>query len=113
MTELRVTINSDVDHVVVSPAGKICFDTLEALTAALDGSLAAPTPRIVVDLGRVTMCDSSCLQVLVNTYRRVTGAGGWLRLVDPQPLVLRVLQITQLNQLLPIYDSVDRAVSAD
>jgi anti-anti-sigma factor len=113
MTELRVTISPDVDHVVVSPNGKICFDTLEALTAALDGYLTGSAPRIVVDLGEVTMCDSSCLQVLVNTYRRVTGAGGWLRLADPQPLVLRVLQITHLDQLLPIYDTVDRAVSGD
>jgi len=111
MTDLYVTVSDDIGHTVISPRGKIAYDTLAALRTALEKPLAGAEPKIIVDLSGVTLCDSSGLQILIDSQRQASAANGWLRLAGPQPLVRRVLEITQLTQLLPIHDSVAEAIA--
>ncbi len=112
MTELWVEAATRGDTTVLTVRGKILFDTQQPLDTAVKAALAGPGPRIVVDLHEVTMCDSSGLQLLIDARRQAVPAGGWIRLSRPQPLVARVLEITNLSTLLPGFDSVDEAVSA-
>lgn len=93
--------------------GKIMFDTRQELDDAIKAALADSEPRIVVDLHGVALCDSTGLQLLIDGLRQATQAGGWLRLCRPQPIVERVFEITNLTTILPLYDSVDAAVSGD
>jgi anti-anti-sigma factor len=111
VTELSVTVDTRPRHTVLWVWGKIMFDTQEPLGAALSVALKVPEPRIVVDLHEVAICDSSGLQLLIDAHRQAVAAGGWLRLCRPQGLVERVLQITNLVEILPVHDSVDAAVS--
>jgi anti-anti-sigma factor len=98
-------------HTVVSARGKIMFDTQGPFGEALKAVLASPEPRIVVDLQNVLICDSSGLQLLIDAHRQALSAGGWLRLCRPQPLVERVLEITNLVEVLSVYPTVEAAVS--
>lgn len=111
MTELWVTVDSRSRCTVVSARGKIMFDTKEPLGEALMTALKVPEPRIVVDLHEVSICDSTGLQLLIDAHRQSAAAGGWLRLCRPRGLVERVLEITNLVDVLPVYPTVDAAVS--
>lgn len=111
MTELWVTIDPRPGGTVVSVRGKILYDTEAPLGHALKTLLAGPAPQIVVDLHEVDLCDSSGLQLLIDTRRQAVVAGGWLRLSRPSPLVARVLEITNLTELMSVYGSVEAAVS--
>ena len=46
-----------------------------------------------------------------QTHQTATAHGGWLRLAGAQPLVRRVLDITDLARVLTTYISVDDALS--
>jgi anti-sigma B factor antagonist len=111
VTELWVAVDTRAECTVVSVRGKIMFDTQEPFGEALIGALKASEPRIVVDLREVAVCDSTGLQLLIDAHRQAVAAGGWLRLCRPQPLVERVLDITNLAGVLRAYPSVDAAVS--
>jgi anti-anti-sigma factor len=111
MTELSVTVDTRPHHTVLWVWGKIMFDTQGPLGEALTVALKVPEPRIVVELHEVAICDSSGLQLLIDAHRQAEAAGGWLRLSRPQGLVERVLKITNLDEVLPVYRSVDAAVS--
>ena len=111
MTELSITVDTQPHHTVLWVWGKIMFDTQEPLGTALTVALKVPEPRIVVDLHEVVLCDSSGLQLLIDAHRQAVAAGGWLRLCRPRGLVERVLQITNLAEILPVYRSLDTAVS--
>jgi anti-anti-sigma factor len=103
----------------LSSAGKPC------LTAILDGELSHATcapslelltdaiargeNRIVLDLSQLGFCDSAGLRLIVQLHERTTTAGGWLRLAAPTPMMLHILTVTNLNQVLNIYPSVDLA----
>lgn len=54
-----------------------------------------PAPqRLVVDLGDVRYLDSSGIRVLILAARTLAEAGGTLTVVNPQPIVRRVLDVT-------------------
>jgi anti-anti-sigma factor len=97
------------DPVVVRVTGRLLFDTLPPLAEALSGPIPQACPRVVLDLSAVPMCDSSALNLLVRTWSTLTDAGGWLRLAGTQPLVDRVLEITNLTRILPRYSTADAA----
>jgi anti-sigma B factor antagonist len=106
---LKFAVDSG-DPVVVTVAGKIMFDTHEPLMSTLLRLAERPSPRIVVDLGGAPMCDSTGLNVLIQTERRARANGGWLRLANVQPMVERVLAITNLQSVLRTYETVAHAV---
>jgi anti-anti-sigma factor len=112
VTELAINVDSRRGDTVVAVHGKIMYDTLQPLDRALKEILAAPAPRVVLDLHKVALCDSSGLQLFLDTRQHAVAAGGWLRLCGPQAMVRRVLEITNLTSILPVYESVDAAVSA-
>jgi len=102
----------DGDPVVVEVSGKILFDTLGPLAEALARLSPASHPRVVLDLSQVPICDSSALNLLTRTRSERSSAGGWLRLAGTQPMVDTVLKITNLTRILPVYASVEEALTA-
>lgn len=73
-----------------------------ALRVELD-DLCRRNPAVVsVDLAGTTFLDSAALAVLVGAQRRLGAHGGRLVIVRAEPSVRRVVQVTGLDQLLPI-----------
>ena len=68
--------------------------------------------HLVVDLSAVTFMDSTGLGVLVGGLKRVRMHDGALRLTGAGRDVLRLLRITGLDKVLPVYDSVEAAQAA-
>jgi anti-anti-sigma factor len=97
------------DPVVVQVAGRLFYDTLSPLSEVLSRLVPATCSRLVLDLSRVPLCDSSALNLLVQTRSGLASAGGWLRLAGTQPMVDSVLEITNLGSILPRYATVDDA----
>jgi anti-anti-sigma factor len=58
--------------------------------------------HLAVDMSELAFIDSSGLYVLVDAYRRVTGAGGSFVLWDPRPSILRVLEVTGIGPMLAV-----------
>jgi anti-anti-sigma factor len=104
MTEpIAFDISSDNGIIRVRVHEGIFTDNRAPLLAEVLQLAAHRRARIVIDLSEVPMCDSSALNAFVQIHRHATAAGGWLRLAAPQPLVRRLLHVTNLDQLIPIY----------
>lgn len=114
LTDERVTaeIGERDGAAVVTVRGKVFYDTLAPLTAALAQLTAAPARRVVLDLSAVPMCDSSGLSLFVRTRSDLAATGGWLRLAGTSPMVDNVLHITNLDRILPRYATVEDALTA-
>jgi anti-sigma B factor antagonist len=65
--------------------------------------------RLAVELGGVEFMDSSGLAVLISGLRRTKEHDGSLVLIRPTASVKRVLNITGLDRVFDIYDSVEKA----
>ncbi|MEV6525837.1 STAS domain-containing protein [Longispora sp. NPDC051575] len=72
----------------------------------------APGRAVIVDMSRVTFCDSTGLGVLVRTAKAVWAGSGTLRLAAPRPWVEKILIISGVQRALPIFPTVDDACGA-
>ncbi|RMD49786.1 MAG: anti-sigma factor antagonist [Ignavibacteria bacterium] len=66
--------------------------------------------KLVIDLSNLEYCDSSGLSAILLAYRLLQGIDGELRLANPQKGVKNLIDISQLNRILKVCDSVDQAV---
>ncbi len=67
--------------------------------------------RVVLDLSTVSFVDSSGLGAIVGSMKAL-GRGRQLDLAGLSPAVEKVFQMTRMNSVFQIYDSVDAAVEA-
>jgi anti-anti-sigma factor len=94
---------------VVQPIGQLDMETAPRLRAAIDNLLQAGERRIIVDLGRLTFCDSIGLSTLVVAHRSCAEDGGFLRLARPTPFLLNLLTVVGVRDSVEVYDSVEAA----
>ena len=95
---------------VVTVTGEIDVATAPDLRECLLAQEADRVSAIVVDLTGVSFIDSTALGVLVGAYRRQEDAGGALKLVVTESRILKVLEITDLASVFPVFANVDEAV---
>lgn len=99
------------DMAIVTASGDLDMATAPAMRDELDKALDART-RVVVDMAEVSFCDCAGASALVRAHYRTRRAGGELLVVSAAKPVLKLLQLTGLDRLLPCYDSVPAAIHA-
>lgn len=96
--------------VVLIPAGDFDIANVQILRSSVLEALEI-SANVVLDLSGITFLDSIGLGAIVGGARRAREADGWLRLVNPQPAVRRALHVTQLDQVIGLYDTVEDALT--
>ena len=109
MTELSVSVSAedreDGPCTVVRLVGEADLTT-RALGEVL-GAEAAKKPRLLlVDVSALAFIDSAALHEIVRAHRKLCAAGCQLTLVGPNGAVARILQLSALDQVIPIRASV-------
>ena len=109
---LAVTQHTTADGIhVLALAGEIDHTTADTFRQALttdDGS-----PRYtVIDFHAVTFMDSSGINVLVAANNTAHAGAGWLRLAHTPTPVLQLLHIVGLDDIIPLYPTLDGALTA-
>ena len=104
--DLNISAERSPTEAVVTLAGEIDMSTVQRLSKVVTELLATePPPRIVLDLDKVTFCDSQGLGTLVVLSRKATMAQSCLILVNVGDFLLRVLDITGLRGALMIQEA--------
>jgi len=70
---------------------------------------AGDNVRVLVDLSEVDYISSIGVQMLVNAANSIASRGGKMALLNPQPSVLDVLDLTGILQVISIYSDLDSA----
>jgi len=60
--------------------------------------------HIIFNLGGLTFIDSSGLGVILGRYRKVTENGGRVAITNVPPRFNRILELSGVNRLIPVYD---------
>lgn len=85
---------------VTPGSGRLEADTLRSV---LTGACAHGQSRVALDLSPVTAMDAEALGELAGAFTRLRRAGGELVLIDPQARVRRLLEVTRLDTVLPVW----------
>jgi anti-sigma B factor antagonist len=104
--DLSVALHRAPGEVVLALAGEIDMSTVQRLAKEVGEILVTePPPRVVLDMGGITFCDSQGLGTLVVLSRKATLAQSCLVLVNVGDFLLRVLDITGLRDALMIQNA--------
>ena len=93
-----VTAPAEID---AANAGEI----RQALLAAASHDAAV----LIIDLSATTFCDSAGVQAIIDTYNQAAATHTQLRLVATA--VLRILTLVGVDQLTPIYPTLEAALA--
>jgi anti-sigma B factor antagonist len=106
--ELSEEVSDDGAH-IINVRGEIHVSTAPRFSQRLNDAIDSGKTAVVLDLSAVEFIDSTGLSVLLNGLRLVTQLHGRLALVCANPTVLRLFQITSLDDTFDIFD--DRAAA--
>jgi anti-sigma B factor antagonist len=96
---------------VVRLGGELDLYNAAQVRSALDAACGEAPERIVVDLGEVEFIDSTALGILIETRTKLGNRDGLL-LAAPGLETRRALQISGLDQLFTVHDTVPDALGA-
>lgn len=109
--ELQVSSHECDGARVVSVAGELDALSVPELDAHVAPLLEVGYQRVVLDLSGVEFMDSTGLGICIKVLKGVRDAGGDMSLVATSPRVLRVLEITGIDQAISVAETVDEAVA--
>lgn len=98
--DVQVSVGDQV--VLVRVAGEIDIATVAAFRSALWSAPARPVLQL--DLSGLRLLSATGVRTLLAAHLRVRARGGELVLVDPSPVVARVLRVSGLHRVMPILE---------
>jgi anti-sigma B factor antagonist len=110
--ELSLATRTVAEHTVLEVGGEVDVYTAPRLRERLIELIEGGARAVVVDLNRVDFLDSTGLGVLVGAHRRLRLVGGTVGLVCAKEPLLKIFRITALDQVFPLYPSVEAATDA-
>jgi anti-sigma B factor antagonist len=100
------------DCYVISARGELDLYTAPELKSELLRLTAEGATRIVVDLSGTTFVDSTTLGVLLGAVKRLRLLDGDLALVCDDRNIRRILEITLLDRVFTLFETLDDALAA-
>ena len=91
--------------------GEIDINTAPDVKKAFEKLLSKRTPKIVINLAKVTYVDSSGLATLVEILKKMKSYGGRMRLTNMSQKIKSLFEITKLEKLFEIMADEAEAIS--
>jgi anti-sigma B factor antagonist len=98
--------------VVIALTGEIDLYTAPEFKQQLLEVIGEGAKHVVVDLTDTTFIDSTTLGVLVGGVKRLRPEGGQLSIVCSDRNITKIFEITGLNRVFPIHETVEEALAA-
>ena len=89
-------------HLRVAEA-RVMYPMLGDFSTAVTSLVNGPSPKILIDLSKVTYVDSATIGCLMDIYRQTTAAGGELRLAGVNKRVETMLTMTGAHNFLKMF----------
>lgn len=95
------------DYLMVYLSGELNFFNSSKIKEEIKRHITGDEARLVLDISELEMIDSSGVGIVISLLKKMNGKD--VMLVGPQPKIARVFEITRLNQIVPIFPSLEQA----
>ena len=102
---LLIEVETAGERAVVRLSGELDLASAPLLERELERAGLEEVPMLVFDLDGLEFLDSTGLQVLLSTHRRVTERGQQFAITRGSPQVQRLLDITRVAERLTIVEA--------
>jgi anti-sigma B factor antagonist len=113
MPAMKVDVRHVDDVIIVDLEGRLVMGVGDELLRDVMNELVAEDwKKILLNLRRVTIIDSSGIGEVVSGWKLARRFGASVKLLRPAPQVERSLTLTQLLPLLEVFDNESEAVAS-
>jgi len=110
---MKVDVRNSDDVIIVDLDGRLVLGVGdEILRDVVNELLAEDWKKIVLNLRKVTIIDSSGIGEVVASWKLAKRFGASLKLMRPAPQIHRTLRVTQILPLLEVFDSEEEAIAS-
>jgi anti-sigma B factor antagonist len=99
------------EAIVLHPAGEVDLATVSSLWSMMK-SAGEDGRHVIVALNEITYIDSTGIKALLDVHRLLRQRSQRLLLADPTSMVRKVVEITALEKVIPVYASLEEAVQS-
>jgi anti-sigma B factor antagonist len=99
-------------YTLVELAGEADVTAVKTLRALLEAETSKRPSLLIIEMSALRYMDSAALQEILRAHVELAAAGGRLALVNPHDTVARVLRMTEVDQVVPVYASVADATAS-
>jgi anti-anti-sigma factor len=96
-------------HDVITLPAEIDAINAEEVRQALVAAASRDAAVLVIDMSQTTFCDSAGVNAIITASSQATAAATRLRLVAPR--LLRIFTIIGVDQLIPLYQTLEAALA--
>ena len=97
-------------HALVTLPTEIDVTNADRIRQALVSAVSDGEAVLIIDMSGTTFCDSAGVQAIIDAHNQATATHTRLRLVATA--VLRILTLVGVDQLIPIYPTLEAALAA-
>ena len=110
---MKVDVRNADDVIIVDLDGRLVLGVGdEILRDVVNELLAEDWKKIVLNLRKVTIMDSSGIGEVVASWKLAKRFGASIKLLRPAPQIQRTLRLTQLLPLLEVFESEEEALAS-
>lgn len=103
--DLTITVDANASSRIVRMGGSCDLATAPRLRQTLQPFVPPEVNEVVLDVTDLDFIDSTGLGVVLGAMRRLREGGGALRIAGAGGIVRRVLEITDLDKVIPLADT--------
>ena len=111
MVNVELSVGDFGGHAVVALRGELDLADVPAVESHLIAAVAACGPSVIVDMAGLEFIDCCGLGVLVRVLKWTRAGGGDMFLAAPPQHVRRILRLTALIGVFPLYPTVPLAAN--
>lgn len=110
---MEIEVRNRADVKIIKLRGRLNLgDAVDRMRETFEDLLNAGATRFVVDLGEVSMVDSSGIGLLVRCLTAAKQHTGSLKLLNPSKFAVQTLRMTGLLSLFEVFDDQEKAVES-
>ena len=97
---------------VLTISGELTADQVDTLRRSIQDRFAAGIRDLVLDMECMSFVDSAGLETLLWCVDEASERGGQVRLVNPDPTVSKILEISGLDRRFDIHGTIESAAKS-
>ncbi len=110
--ELDMDVERLGSAAVVRVRGSAGMEEADRFRRQLEELAEQPIAIIALDLAGLEFISSAGLGALISAHKKASPHDGRIRLVNPQPLILRVLEMTRLTSVFEVFGTLEEALAS-
>lgn len=109
---LRIEIRRERGVKVVRLSGSVQMDEADELKVRLPALIDPADPSVVFDLDNLDFISSVGLSALLAAQSKARSSSGGVHIARPMASVASLLQLTRVDQIIPVHATLDAAFAA-